>query len=83
MMLRLTEKQQEYNNLLKRIGKAEEMLSNIDSLRANGKAQREDNYYINAFIKLVLMLGEKSVEIEKELGRKITYEERQNGFKDN
>ena len=59
------------------------MLSNIDSLRANGKAQREDNYYINAFIKLVLMLGEKSVEIEKELGRKITYEERQNGFKDN
>lgn len=83
MMLRLTEKQQEYNNLLKRIGKAEEMLSNIDSLRANGKAPREDNYYINAFIKLVLMLGEKSVEIEKELGRKITYEERQNGFKDN
>ena len=29
------------------------------------------------------MLGEKSVEIEKELGRKITYKERQNGFKDN
>ena len=70
MMLRLTEKQQEYNNLLKRIGKAEEMLSNIDCLRANVKAPREDNYYINAFIKLVLMLGEKSVEIEKELGRK-------------
>lgn len=83
MMLCLTQKQQEYNNLLKRINNAENILSNIDQLRIDGKVTREDDYYINAFIKLVLMLGEKSVEIEKELGRKITYEERQNGFKDN
>lgn len=58
------------------------MLNNIDSLRVEGKAPREDDYYINAFIKLVLMLGEKSVEVEKELGRKMTYEERHRGFSD-
>lgn len=58
------------------------MLNNIDSLRAEGKVPREDDYYIDAFTKLILMLGEKSVEVEKELGRKMTYEERQKGFKD-
>ena len=78
----MTKKQQEYNSLLKRIGNAEVMLNNIDSLRAEGKASRGDDYYINAFKKLILMLGEKSVEVEKELGRKMTYEERQRGFKD-
>lgn len=76
----MTKKQQEYNNLLKRIENAEIMLNNIDSLRAEGKAPREDDYYINAFVKLVSMLGEKNVEVEKELGRKMTYEERQRGF---
>lgn len=78
----MSQKQQEYNLLLKRIGNAEVMLNNIDSLRVEGKAPREDDYYINAFIKLVLMLGEKSVEVEKELGRKMTYEERHRGFSD-
>ena len=77
----MSQKQQEYNLLLKRIGNAEEMLSNIDSLRTEGKAPRKDDYYINAFVKLVLMLGEKSVEVEKELGRKMTYEERHRGFR--
>ena len=79
----MTKKQQEYNNLLKRIGNAEIMLNNIDFLRAEGKAPREDDYYINAFVKLILMLGEKGIEVEKELCRKMTYEERQKGFKDN
>lgn len=78
----MSQKQQEYNLLLKRIENAEVMLNNIDSLRAEGKAPREDDYYINAFKKLVLMLGEKSVEVEKELGREMTYEERHRGFKD-
>lgn len=78
----MTRKQQEYNNLLKRIGNAEVILNNIDSLRAEGKAPREDDYYINAFVKLVLMLGEKSIEVEKELVRKMTYEERHRGFND-
>lgn len=78
----MSQKQQEYNLLLKRIGNAEEMLNNIDYLRAEGKALREDDYYINAFVKLVLMLGEKSVEVEKDLGRKMTYEERHRGFRD-
>lgn len=78
----MSQKQQEYNLLLQRIGNAEAMLNNIDSLRAEGKAPREDGYYINAFVKLVLMLGEKSVEVEKELGRKMTYEERHRGFSD-
>lgn len=77
----MSQKQQEYNLLLKRIGNAEAMLNNIDSLRAEEKAPREDDYYINAFVKLVLMLGEKSVEVEKELGRKMTYEERHRGFR--
>lgn len=77
----MSQKQQEYNLLLKRIGNAEEMLNNIDSLRAEGKAPREDDYYINAFVKLILMLGAKGVEVEKEIGRKMTYEERQRGFK--
>lgn len=76
----MSQKQQEYNLLLKRIGNAEEMLNNIDYLRAEGKALREDDYYINAFVKLVLMLGQKSIEVEKKLGRKMTYEERQRGF---
>lgn len=76
----MSQKQQEYNLLLKRIGNAEEMLNNIDYLRAEGKALREDDYYINAFVKLVLMLGQKSIEVEKALGRKMTYEERQRGF---
>lgn len=58
------------------------MLNNIDSLRSEGKAPREDDYYINAFVKLVLMLGEKSIEVEKELGRKMIYEERHRGFND-
>ena len=79
----MTKKQQEYNLLLKRIGNAEAMLNNIDLLRVEGKAPREDDYYINAFVKLVLMLGEKSVEVEKELGRKMTYEERHRGFSTN
>ena len=77
----MSQKQREYNLLLKRIGNAEAMLNNIDSLRAEGKAPREDDYYINAFVKLVLMLGEKSVEVEKELRRKMTYEERHRGFR--
>ena len=47
----MSQKQQEYNLLLKRIGNAEEMLNNIDSLRAEGKAPREDDYYLNAFVK--------------------------------
>lgn len=76
----MSQKQQEYNLLLKRIGNAEAMLNNIDSLRAEGKAPREDDYYINAFVKLVLMLGEKGIEVENELGRKMTYEERHRGF---
>ena len=76
----MSQKQQEYNLLLKRIGNAEVMLNNIDSLRAEGKAPREDNYYIDAFVKLVLMLGEKGIEVEKELGRKMTYKERHRGF---
>lgn len=79
----MTKKQQEYNNLLKRINNAENILNNIDDLRAKGEAPREDDYYIDAFSKLILMLGEKGVEVEKELGRKMTYEERQKGFKDN
>lgn len=78
----MTKKQQEYNTLLKRISNAENILNNIDDLRAKGEALREDDYYIDAFAKLVLMLGEKGVEVEKELGRKMTYEERQKGFKD-
>lgn len=76
----MTKNQKEYNNFLKRMGNAEAMLNNIDSLRAEGKASRKDDYYINAFVKLVLMLAEKSVEVEKELGRKMTYEERHRGF---
>lgn len=76
----MSQKQQEYNSLLKRIANAETMLNNIDIFRAEGKTPREDDYYINAFKKLVLMLGEKSVEVEKELGRKMTYEERHRGF---
>lgn len=41
------------------------MLNNIDSLRTEGKAPREDDYYINAFVKLVLMLGEKALKLKR------------------
>ena len=47
----MSQKQQEYNLLLKRIGNAEAMLNNIDSLRAEGKVPKEDDYCFNAWRK--------------------------------
>lgn len=78
----MSKNQKEYNNFLKRIGNAEYVLDNIDELRAKGEIQREDDYYIEAFIKLLKMLCFKGLEVEKELNREMTYEERHHGFKD-
>lgn len=48
----MTKNQKEYNSFLKRMENAEYILDNIDELRAKGEIQREDDYYIEAFIKL-------------------------------
>ena len=72
----MTKNQKEYNNFLKRMENAEYILDNIDEI------QREDDYYIEAFIKLFKMLCFKGLEVEKELNREMTYYERHNGFKD-
>ena len=81
-MMNLTKNQKEYNNFPKRMENAEYILDNIDELRAKGEIQREDDYCIEAFIKLFKMLCFKGLEVEKELNREMTYYERQNGFKD-
>ena len=78
----MTKNQKEYNSFLKRMENAEYILDNIDELRAKGEIQREDDYYIEAFIKLFKMLCFKGLEVEKELNREMTYDERHNGFKD-
>lgn len=76
----MSQKQQEYNLLLKRIGNAEEMLNNIDSLRAEGKAPREDMFYIKSYQKLIRMISIKMQELKKELGRELTTNEILRGF---
>lgn len=77
----MKEQKQQYNTLLKRVSNAEEILNNIDKLRAEGKAPESNDYYINAYRKLIGMLNNKAHEIEKSLGRKLTKDERHKGFK--
>lgn len=76
----MSEKKQQYNELLKRISNAEGLLNNIDNLKAEGKVTKDDDFYINAYRKLIIMLGSKRLEIEKEINRKMTTKEVHEGF---
>ena len=79
-MNKLSKLKQEYNQLLERINKAENFLSNIDLLRAAGKAPKDDMFYMVSYQKLVNMVNLKRQEIEKEAGQKMTTEEILKGF---
>lgn len=70
----------QYNALLERNTKAEYLLDNFDSLKATGKLDKSEDFYIKSYQKLIDMIGIKGLEVEKKLGRKMTVKERLQGF---
>ena len=70
----------QYNALLERNTKAEYLLDNFDSLKATGKLDKPEDFYIKSYQKLIDMIGIKGLEVEKKLGRKMTVKERLQGF---
>lgn len=76
----LEQKKQQYNEILKRIDKAEKLLTNIDILRKLGKVDKSDAFYQQAYRQVIDKLNLARVEVEKELDRKMTAKEILKGF---
>lgn len=70
----------QYNEVLKRNEKAENLLNNYDSLKAQNKLDKPLSFYVIAFTKLTTIISNKITELEMKLGREMTSKEVLQGF---
>lgn len=70
----------EYDALVERLIKADEVMNNLFTLQEKGELKHSIDFYVESYQKLTCIMSRKISEIEEVIGRKMTVDERLNGF---
>lgn len=70
----------EYDALIERSIKADKVMNNLFTLEEKGELKHSIDFYIESYLKLTRIMSRKITEIEEVMGRRMTLDERLNGF---
>lgn len=70
----------EYDALVERLIKADEVMNNLFTLQEKGELKHSIDFYVESYQKLMYIMSRKITEIEEAIGRRMTLDERLEGF---